>query len=80
MGAVTQQELPNSYKVHNLGDAKERSNDQRPARGPLEESCWTLFLQDFPAMEKKAQDEHHLRQLFTQNNWDAALLEFLKIR
>lgn len=54
-GGVLQQELSNSYKVHNLGNAKEWGNNQGAATGPLEERSGTLLYQDFSAMEERAQ-------------------------
>lgn len=55
MRVVTQQELSNSYKVHNLGNAKEWGNNQGTATGPLKECSRTLLFQDFPAMEERMQ-------------------------
>lgn len=49
VGAETQQDLADSYKVHDLGDAEERSDDQRPAAGALHEGTGTLLGEDLPA-------------------------------
>lgn len=50
VGGETQQYLANSNKVHDLGNAKERRNDQRPAAGALHEGARTLLGEDFPAI------------------------------
>lgn len=55
VGGVPQQDFANSYKVHDLGNAKERGNNQGPAAGTFEESTRTLFSQDLSRMDKRAQ-------------------------
>lgn len=52
VGRVTQDELANSYKVHNLSNAKERRDHQGPAPGSLEERSGALLPQDFPMRER----------------------------
>lgn len=53
MGGVPQQELSNSYKVHNLGNAKEWGNNQSTATGPLEERRGSLLLKDLSAIQNR---------------------------
>lgn len=53
IGAVSQQVLSDSNKVHDLGNAKERGNNQGPATGPLQEGPGTLLSQDLSAKEKR---------------------------
>lgn len=50
VGGETKQYLADSNKVHDLGNAKERRNDQRPAAGALHEGTRTLLGKDLPAI------------------------------
>lgn len=50
VGGETKQYLADSNKVHDLGNAKERCNDQCPAGGALHEGTRTLLGEDLPAI------------------------------
>lgn len=53
VGGVAQQDFSDSDKVHDLGYAEERGDDQRAATGPLEECARTLLCQDLPAVGER---------------------------
>lgn len=53
VGGVAQQDFTDSDKVHHLGYAEERGDDQRAATGPLEECTRTLLCQDLPAVGER---------------------------
>lgn len=57
VGGETQQYLADSNKVHDLGNAKERGDDQRPAAGALHEGARTLLGEDLPAIGWARRDE-----------------------
>lgn len=58
VGSIFQQKLSNTYKVHHLGNAKEWSNDQGTARGPLKERSRTFLCHDLPTMEERMQGQY----------------------
>lgn len=60
VGGETQQYLADSNKVHDLGNAKERRDDQRPAAGALHEGARTLLGEDLPAIGWGRRDKEGL--------------------
>lgn len=51
-----------AHKVHDLRDAEQRSDDQRPAAGPLQEGRGSLLTHDFAARERESPSLFTLRE------------------
>lgn len=69
---VTKQHFSNSYKVHDLGDAKERGDDKGPATGPLEKSRGTLVPHNFSAKKGNTNISFYFGVTMRDVNQDSA--------
>lgn len=70
--SLTQNVFTNSNKIHNLSNAKKRSNDQRPAACPLQESEWSFFLHDLTikTLQNITSVSHNSQNHYKQLQWN----------